>query len=238
MSSGIALNTTSTAARILVRENNGGFAAAVNTGLKFLVEYGCEYVLVANSDVFAAERECAAITVTTSVAMMDPKICVLGFLEESVQSSTAYEGSNISGFLFVLRLAVIEKVGYFDESFFMYGEEQDYFRRIQEAGFVIRQSQIRVKHLAEGSGGPRLRNSWLAIRNSLYLEVKRLKPWPICKKAGVLFLLINRIYLPEAGDDPSLRRVLRPGIFLGNLFLICAIAWNTKKLFKIMIHEN
>lgn len=229
---------SSTSARILVRERNGGFAAAVNTGLKFLAEAGYEYVLVANSDVVADEEKCATIAAVTNAVMLDPSTCVLGFLEESVQNSATCQGSNISGFLFVLRTAAIKKVGYLDEDFYMYGEEQDYFRRIQEAGFVIQQTEIRVKHLAEGSGGSKLRNSWLAIRNSIYLETKRLSLWPIFKKTGVLFLLINRLYRPQAGEDPSLRRVLRPGIILGNLFLISAIGWNVIKLVRIITHEN
>jgi GT2 family glycosyltransferase len=133
-------------------------------------------------------------------------------------------------------LDTIQAVGYLDESFFMYGEEQDYFRRVLAAGLVIRQTEIRVKHLAEGSGSSKLRNSWLAIRNSLYLETKRAALWGICRKAGVLFLLINRLYRPRAGEDPSLQRVLRPGIILGNLFLFLAICWNAVKLLKMLVH--
>jgi hypothetical protein len=120
----------------------------------------------------------------------------------------------------------------------MYGEEQDYFRRIEDAGFAIQQTEIRVRHLAEGSGGSKLRNSSLDIRNSPYLETKRLALWSTCRKAGVLFLLINRLYRPQAVEDPSLRRVLRPGIVLGNLFLFFAISWNAIKLLKIITHEN
>ena len=230
---------SATSARIFVRKKNGGFAAAVNTGLQFLAEVGVDYVLVANSDVVVDEDKCAAIAAVLDSPILAPNTAVLGFLEESVKNSAKNQGSNISGFLFALNMDTVKAIGFFDESFYMYGEEQDYFRRIEDAGFGIQQTEIRVRHLVEGSGGrAKLRNSWLAIRNSLYLETKRLAFWSICRKAGVLFLLINRLYRPQAGEDPSLRRVLRPGIVLGNLFLFFAISWNAIKLLKIITHEN
>jgi GT2 family glycosyltransferase len=225
-----------TMAGVLVREKNGGFAAAVNTGLRFLANEGFDNVLIANSDVVVDDLKCAEIAAALATLSAGSNVAVLGFLEESIMSSTPHQGSNISGFLFALRLDTIKAIGYLDESFFMYGEEQDYFRRVLEAGLVIRQTEIRVKHLAEGSGSSKLRNSWLAIRNSLYLETKRAALWGICRKAGVLFLLINRLYRPRAGEDPSLQRVLRPGIILGNLFLFWAICWNAVKLLKMLVH--
>jgi GT2 family glycosyltransferase len=225
-----------TMAGVLVREKNGGFAAAVNTGLRFLANEGFDNVLIANSDVVVDDLKCAEIAAALATLSAGSNVAVLGFLEESIMSSTSHQGSNISGFLFALRLDTIKAIGYLDESFFMYGEEQDYFRRVLEAGLVIRQTEIRVKHLAEGSGSSKLRNSWLAIRNSLFLETKRAALWGICRKAGVLFLLINRLYRPRAGEDQSLQRVLRPGIILGNLFLFWAICWNAIKLLKMLVH--
>lgn len=229
---------SATSAQVIIRDKNGGFAAAVNTGLKFFAEAGIDYVLVANSDVVVDEGKCAAIAAAIDSPSLALNTAVLGFLEESVENSATYQGSNISGFLFALHIEAVKAVGYFDESFYMYGEEQDYFRRIEDAGFTIQQTEIRVRHLAEGSGGPKLRNSWRAIRNSLYLETKRLALWATCRKAAVLFLLINRLYRPPAGEDPSLRRLLRPGIVLGNLFLFFAIFWNILRLLRLLRYEK
>ena len=143
----------STSAQIFVRKKNGGFAAAVNTGLKFFAEVGADYVLVANSDVVVDEEKCAAIAAVLDSPILAPNTAVLGFVEESVKNSAMNQGSNISGFLFALHMETVKTVGFFDESFYMYGEEQDYFRRIEDAGFAIQQTEIRVRHLAEGSGG-------------------------------------------------------------------------------------
>ena len=227
-----------TPAKVLVREKNGGFAAAVNTGLRFLAGAGFEDVLVANSDVVVEEAVCATIAAALASPDLGPRTAVFGFLEETAKSGAASQGKEISGFLFAVRTELLDAVGYFDESFYMYGEEQDYFRRVTDAGFVIHQTGIRVEHRAEGSGGSKLRNSWLAIRNSLYLETKRFAFWNTFRKAGALFLMINRLYRPPSPNDPSVRRVLRPGIVLGNVFLLMAICWNATVIVKALVHEN
>lgn len=227
-----------TPARLVARQKNGGFAAAVNSGLEILATAGFDDVLVANSDVVADQTVCAMIASALAAPGLDPKTAVFGFLEETATNGAAHQGDKISGFLFALRTEVLATVGYFDERFYMYGEEQDYFRRVTEAGFLIHQTEIRVKHLSEGSGGSKLRNSWLAIRNSIYLEAKRRAFRNILRKAGALFLIINRLYRPKSTNDPSLRRVLRPGILVGNIFLLMAIFWNAGMMLKATTHDN
>jgi len=48
-----------------------------------------------------------------------------------------YEVEAISGSFMVVRREVTQEVGYFDESFFMYGEDLDWCYRIREAGWKI-----------------------------------------------------------------------------------------------------
>lgn len=48
----------------------------------------------------------------------------------------------------IIRRDVLERVGYFDESFFLYYEEVDLCRRIQQAGYRVRYwPDVRVVHL-------------------------------------------------------------------------------------------
>jgi GT2 family glycosyltransferase len=120
----------------------------------------------------------------------------------------------------------------------MYGEEQDYFRRVESAGYTIVQTGVRVGHRSEGSGGPRLRGSWLAIRNSIFLEVKSRRASAILRKIAALALIINRIHRPSVRNDPSMQRVLRPGVLLGNVFLLGAIGWNAGRLVPLLLSRN
>jgi len=227
-------------ATVLRRPSNGGFAAAVNTGLHHCQAAGFQQALVANSDLEITEQQ--STEVRRALAQLDrgERVGVLGFVEDQAVGDRFPMGSNISGFLFALRIAVIGRVGYLDERFYMYGEEQDYFRRVEAAGFTIVQTGVRVGHRAEGSGRPGLRNSWLAIRNSIFLEVKLLRPWPVLRKIAVLALIINRIHRPGDRTDPSTQRLLRPGVVLGNVFLLGAIGWNAGRFVTLLVspHES
>jgi GT2 family glycosyltransferase len=221
----ILQNSTS---NLIERKTNGGFAAAINTGFKHLLANDFQYVLVANSDIEMDQQTAEQIYKSFDILESNTHIVVLGYSEHDANRN--YKGSDISGFLFTLDLAMIRQIGNFDETFYMYGEEQDYFRRIQEAGYEIYQTGIEVKHPTEGAGGGRLKSSWLAMRNALYLETKRQLLWQMFRTFGVLFLTINRLYQPVgSAQDPSYRRIIRPGIILGNLFLLAALTWNLGK---------
>jgi GT2 family glycosyltransferase len=208
---------------LLIRETNGGFAAGVNTGLRYLVSRGINFIIVSNSDINIDVSIAQKIQIF--VDELQAKECrgVIGFIEANDPDSERRIGDKVCGFFFGLDSCVIEKVGYFDEKFIMYGEEQDYFRRVLNAGFQIVQSNIFIPHEGEKSGGG-LRNSWLAMRNALRLEIKFLSARKIIRTLGSLFLMINRIYRPK--QDGSVIRILRPGILMGNIMLLFAVIWN------------
>jgi GT2 family glycosyltransferase len=212
--------------RLICKSVNGGFASAVNKGIRYCKENDVEFAIVANSDIDVTQKNCSDI-VKSFCEFDKENVGVLGFLEFGDKGCR--ENENISGFLFALRLSVVDKVGYLDEIFYMYGEEQDFFRRVISYGYQIKQTGILIKHNSEMSGCNN-NNSWLSIRNSIYLEVKR-KNWIlIIRKIVVLFLLINRIYRVKNREDNSLIRITRPGIVKGNIYLFKAIIWNFNKI--------
>jgi GT2 family glycosyltransferase len=156
----------------IYKSSNGGYAATVNIGLKYFLdneEY--DLVMVTNSDIKVDVTKAQSIADAILKNMEDREVGVLGFLEGSDSNAEFYESINISGFLFILTRAVVEKVGLLDEGFYMYGEEQDYFLRVRDANYKLVQSRVVVEHEAEGSGTSGLKNSWFAIRNSLLLEL-------------------------------------------------------------------
>ena len=207
--------------KVLNRKKNGGYAAAVNTGLKYFQSKKYNYVLIANVDIKLKKIDCSKIFNALHNFMTKPKVGVLGFVENNFDVKF---NEDIPGFLFVLNLQVLNEIGYLDESFHIYGEEQDFFIRAQKANFSIIQTGIHISHIGE-SQSIRIRNSWLAIRNSIYLEIKNYSILKVLRKFFVLFLIINRLYNP-VNIDYSLERVRRPGILIGNVLLIAACIWN------------
>lgn len=215
----------------IYRTANGGYAPAVNTGLQYFIENDeFQYVMITNSDIKVDVPKVKSIYSSILKNLKDSH-GVLGFLEGS-RDSNFYQGVNMSGFLFVLSRKVVEEVGMLDEEFYMYGEEQDYFLRVEQAGYSLIQSKIVVGHEAEGSGTSSIRNSWFAIRNSILIEFKLKKINKILRKIAALFFLINKLYKPKNSLDPSYLRVTRQGILIGNILLIGAILWNMLNLIK------
>jgi len=208
---------------LLIRNKNGGFAAAINTGLKYLFFKEYKYTIISNSDIMLNQGISKKIISYIDKIPSNDNVGVIGFREEG-DSSIERQNEKISGFFFCLNSKLVQDINYFDESYFMYGEEQDYFRRTLNNGYKIVQSNIFISHEGEKSGKGRLKNSWLAIRNAIKLEIKFYSFRNLFKNLVVMFLIINRIYKPP--QDCSVLRLLRPGIFLGNLMLFYAVAWN------------
>jgi GT2 family glycosyltransferase len=60
--------------------------------------------------------------------------------------------SKLYGTCLMVRRGVLEQVGYFDERFFMYGEDVDLCRRITDAGWKLYyMSEVKIAHLVGGA---------------------------------------------------------------------------------------
>lgn len=215
--------------KLIVREKNGGFASAVNTGLRYFLKSDSDWVIVSNSDINIDRASSDNVIKAIDKYFNESKPGALGFLESNVKYQNIPTGENISGFFFVLSKEAVLGTGFFDEEYYMYGEEQDYFRRLLNNGFTISQSSVVIDHTKEGSAKAVNLNSWLAIRNSIYLELKNRNLIRATLKIFSLFLIINRLRNNNQ-NDPSNTRLRRIGIIRGNLFLIKAILWNLRRI--------
>jgi GT2 family glycosyltransferase len=62
--------------------------------------------------------------------------------------------SKLYGTCLMVRREVLEQIGYFDERFFMYGEDVDLCRRITDAGWKLYyMSEVKIAHLVAGASG-------------------------------------------------------------------------------------
>jgi len=221
---------------LLKRKNSGGFAAAVNTGFKYLIKRQTKLILVFNSDALLPKDFLSRLN--PYVNPIDPSIGVWGFHEQD--EDIIKENANTSGFVFLLNAKVINEVGYLDEEFFMYGEEQEYFRRLVSLNYKIIQTKIEIAHSGEGSSLKNFPNfyfSYLAQRNSILLEIKTRNIFFVLRKVLVIFLIINKLYFPKGRrNDKSYKRITRPNFFLRNIFFIKSIIYNVQYLFDRSEH--
>ena len=153
---------------------------------------------------------------------------IIGFIESEKTDTRDRPASDISGFLFWIKIGILKQTGFMDERFYMYGEETDFFRRVISSGFDIIQSNIVVSHLTEMSATSKIRNSWYAIRNSIFLEVKNQRYLEAVRKIGTLLLVMWWVRGDQS--DASTLRVRRPGILIGPVMLLGAVGWNVLHL--------
>ena len=215
---------------VVERSVNGGFAATVNTGLKYIRTKDYAFALICNSDLVPSQKECISVSESASNFFPNQSVGIIGFLERDAFIPEEINSSDISGFLFWIRLEILNDIGYFDERFYMYGEETDFFRRVVASGHKIIQSGVQVSHAAEKSGKSKIMNSWFAIRNCIFLEAKNYRFIEASKK--VLALLLVMLRIRGKTNDPSTIRVRRPGFVVGPLMLLAAIFWNIYQTYR------
>jgi hypothetical protein len=96
----------------------------------------------------------AALTYFTKLEKLFPKSRLFGQYHQGWKNLKAtHEVDVISGAFFLVRRQVIEKVGMFDEGYFMYGEDVDWCMRIRKADYKIAfVSSTKINHVKGQSG--------------------------------------------------------------------------------------
>ena len=138
---------------------NLGFAKGVNIGIKEALKQGAGYVLLCNPDAFV-DGQCVSYLVRQAekeIGIYSPVIyhktkgsvwfCggKINYIRQyathkffSQIPKKAYFSEYISGCVMFISKEVFEKVGFFDENFFLYYEDVDFSLRAQRNGFCTK----------------------------------------------------------------------------------------------------
>ena len=187
----------------LPQTNNLGFAAAYNLGMRRALQDGADAVLLLNNDtVCAPDMVEQLLKETPPGAVSCPKMLFMnppdtiwfagGTLNRRTRGVTHEGGHQKDGPAYsrkkpvsfitfccvLLPRAVIEQVGYLDETLFMYCEDVDYCTRLADAGIPLWYiPQAKLWHKAGATAGGML-SVYYITRNTLYLRCKgRAKPY-------------------------------------------------------------
>ena len=183
------------------RIENGGFAAAVNDGIRCAKENGAEYIILLNNDTVAethfVEKMVEAISEDVNIFSVQAKMLSLkepdliddagDFYTVMGWAYAAGKGKMASKYdkkrqIFaacagaaIYRMSVLEEIGYFDETHFAYLEDIDIGYRAKLYGYVnMYQPEAVIYHAGSATSGSRY-NAFkirLAARNSVYLIYK------------------------------------------------------------------
>lgn len=232
--------------RILLNNAKRGFAATVNVGVRYAIMQRAEYVAISNNDIkippWLLDR-------TVTLFPLDPSIGIVGFREitgdvgrnlfpTSPEKIGWSETKNITGCFFMIKTAVFSKIGFFDEDYFMYGEDNDFFYRTRKAGFKTIAADIPVWHYGEGTSGRRpFLSTWLGYRNSMRFAIKNLGPLEVLRMLGSLFYHGCVSLKDKSCSDLYLIRIRRYSPFTNFLLIIASCAWNLFYLPKTLLQR-
>lgn len=153
-------------ARLLRQSRNLGFGAANNAALR---DVDTKYALLLNPDCLLDQQ---AITALTKSAAQFPDAAIIaphlirrdGSIEVSyrwphtkwLSRGAKAEGPCCVGFVcgaaMLLNMEVMREVGFFDETFFLYYEDEDLCQRVFEQGKqIIVVPEVEITHLSRGS---------------------------------------------------------------------------------------
>jgi GT2 family glycosyltransferase len=151
-------------AKVMRREENGGWAGGNNTGIRYALERGAEWILLLNNDTVVdpklIDRLLAAARHNPEYGVLGPIIYYMddpetvmtdgcrfnrpgfaGFFERipvpiaATDPPQVVSGDIVNGCCMMISRRVFEQIGLIDERFFVIHEEADYCLRAVQAGF-------------------------------------------------------------------------------------------------------
>jgi len=161
---------------IIQNKENLGFAKGNNVAIKFALKQGADYIFLLNNDTISEkdliERLIKVAKTNNNIGIVGPKILdirntsfvqeigwtcdIFGFpiaiREEESGKQTISEVFYVSGCAMLIKKEVLNKVGLFDEEYFMFAEDLDLCWRAQLAGYLVFVDRAaRVYHASGGS---------------------------------------------------------------------------------------
>jgi len=225
--------------RIIQNKKDLGFSGSVNKGLLYGLNIDADFIVVFSNDV-VIYPQWLANAVDSFYTQEEYKI--LGFKElngigcdsllktpVTIESKQQSKPDCVS--IYMIKSSLINNVGFFDESYYMYGEDDDFFYRCRQSGIFTQQTNIPIWHKGEGFSSSIIRQKLMSqyvYRNMLRMSVKN------HSAVKVFFTLIKMIAfaaLPNfiwknKGVNPSVNRLVRFNWFIRMRYLIYSIFWN------------
>lgn len=189
--------------KVLANHENSGFARGMNLGIRFALDRQAETILLLNNDTIAAPAmlELLLKHASSDHGIVAPAIFYAdapdtiwstgGGIQPLLLEMTGDHGRNqqlpmqpverdfLSGCAMLVRRAVFERVGIFDERFFMYYEDLDFCLRVRQAGYKL--LLVPSAHLwhkvSQSSGGSNSPNERYQMARSSGLYFRKQMNW-------------------------------------------------------------
>lgn len=194
-------------------EENLGFAAGNNVGIKFALERDADFILLLNNDVEVEKnfltQLIASVAENDKIGLASPVIFdgqtkeiwfsggrldwwrLKTVHEKKIQTENVFRSDFITGCAMLIRAEVFRKIGLLDEDFFLYWEDADFSLKSRKAGFQnVVVSSSWVYHFEKSRANPENKTYWLVISGLIFFRKNAnwlLKIW------GALYLRLRKI---------------------------------------------
>jgi hypothetical protein len=222
--------------KLIINEDNFGYAGGNNVGIKYALENGADYALILNPDttvsknllkglIRAAEKR-KTVGIVGSAVRERNKVVYCGeieWLKSELSHSQLYPrhrtlnaNQYIPGSAMLVKKEVFEKTEGFDEKYFLYFEDADFCVRAQKAGFKLAVvPDVSVRHNPSSSTSA-LGSALLLryhYRNALLFNAKN-APWraKILLPFWSLFIIIKQAVKILLGINPQVSRAILNGV--------------------------
>lgn len=228
----IAKNTFSRA-NFIKNEENLGFSAGNNVGIRFSLERMADYILILNNDA-EVEKDFLAKLVgagenNVGVGILSPVIFSgltkevwfsggkINWLrmrtehERDIKKEECYATGYVTGCAMLIKASVFKSIGLFDENFFLYWEDADFSLRAQRAGFGNRLvSSSWVYHFENSEKNNKNKIYWLVFSGLLFFK----KNTPLFLRPGIFFCVLfrkikNRLDLLSGKADQEIAKMVQ-----------------------------
>lgn len=228
-------------AHLLENTKNLGYAGAVNTGIGFAVSQEADYILVLSNDMLVDDR---AVRYAVEVANSDSAIGIIGFRlygrrgYDSVEvferacrdwnELTVVPDLRLAGTGMFLRVAMLDRIGIFDETYFMYGEDDDFLLRAKMAGYKLVSLNIPMWHDASDSiDTVSLRRCWLSTRSEIRFHMKHYGfVRGLCATKTLLSRACNPLLSRDLVNNRHALRSRPSNIVVNGTVVLVAFIWN------------
>lgn len=225
----------------LYNDSNLGFAGGVNTGIRYAIEHGYEYVALLNNDAVADKdwlkhlhsailKDASTGATTCSLVHSSREsydstgdmftIWGLAYPRGRGESAkgqydkyTDIMGASGGGSLF--RVAMLEDIGLFDEDFFAYYEDIDLGLRAHTRGWKFKYSSKAIAYHDTGSTSGRVKNfgTYTGLKNQPLVVIKNI-PLSLLWRMLPRFMLAHTLFTLRALSRRQFTTVFKVWIVL------------------------
>lgn len=169
--------------QIISPGKNIGYGAAANIGLRIALKKPFSWSIILNDDIITDNKSIKAFTqllfkkrpgiAGVFAGKLDPKRWTTIYQSPADRNKTGAECDYLSGEFFAIHHDVINKIGFFNEEYFLYYEEVDYCIRAKKSGYKLFHIPVNgINHdkvIRESRLSAQLRHYYLARNHLLFL---------------------------------------------------------------------